>query len=163
MEENKTLRKLVYDLDNEVLKITCSLETFDDLHTTLNHLRQEMDEKGQGNAMLYFQEWSRTIRIADELMRHSLKDLSAAYGKITNISEVLFQRVVKEESVLEKGQRPSINSVDGWNWFGMNSNIEVFMKEFGRMPESFEEVATHIAETVAKVRTAHEAKVGGET
>lgn len=158
MEENKTLQNLVHDLDWSAGGILCRLETFDDLYTTLNHLRQEMDGKGQKNAMLYFREWSRTIRIMDELMRHSLRELKSEYEKLSDIKDVIFEKVVKEESVLEKGQRPSINSLDGWNYFGMDNNIKTFMKEFGRMPNSFEEVATYINEISFKVRTAHEAK-----
>ena len=44
-----------------------------------------------------------------------------------------------------------INSKEGWNAFAMEGNIKTFTKEFGREPESFEEVLTYINETVGKV------------
>lgn len=157
MEEKKTLRDLVYDLDWNIGGISCRLETFNDISVMLEHLKQEMEEKGEQQAMYYFREWFRKIRILNELMRYTLSDFSSEHETMEAIREEMFKRVVTDETVLEKGQRPSINSLDGWSYFGMDSNIKLFTKEFGRMPESFEEVATHINKVSARV-AAHEGK-----
>ncbi|MET4563516.1 hypothetical protein ABIA69_004736 [Lysinibacillus parviboronicapiens] len=63
----------------------------------------------------------------------------------------------KSEQSVDTATKLDINSKEGWNAFAMEGNIKTFTKEFGREPDSFEEVLTYITETIARVVAADKA------
>ena len=81
------------------------------------------------------------------------KEMSQEVDTLNIHAQELFDTVINSESE-QSGKvtnKLDINSKEGWNAFAMEGNIKTFTKEFGREPDSFEEVLTYITETVAKV------------
>jgi len=94
-----------------------------------------------------------TLRLIDMAFHPLFKNITEEVNTLNIHAEELYQTVVKSESEqsADAATKLDINSKVGWNAFAMEGNIKTFTKEFGREPESFEEVLTYITETVAKV------------
>ena len=99
-----------------------------------------------------------TLRLIDMAFHPLFKNITEEVNTLNIHAEELYQTVVKSESEqsADAATKLDINSKVGWNAFAMEGNIKTFTKEFGREPESFEEVLTYITEVGAKVGLASE-------
>ncbi|MFC9541508.1 hypothetical protein ACFTQ7_16760 [Lysinibacillus sp. NPDC056959] len=130
------------------------------LKNAVSRLRERIDEivfkgwdKDPGMSYLSINEIKDTVRLIDMGFYPLYKEMAKEVGAINIHSDALFDTVINgmSEQSSDEATKPDMNSVEGWNYFTMENNIKTFINEFGREPESFEEVLTYITETVAKV------------
>jgi len=158
--EQQTLRTVVRENNCTAGSISVQMIDLRVVQQAVANLMNRIDEitdKGwhedRGMAHLSILEIQDSLRLIDMAFHPLFKEMSEEVNTLNSYAEELYQTVVKSESE-QSGKvtnKLDINSKEGWNAFDMEGNIKTFTKEFGREPESFEEVLTYITETVAKV------------
>lgn len=160
-----TLKTIVQENSCSVDILSAQLIELEVVQGAVARLMDRIDEitykgwdKDFGMAHLSIHEIKDTVRLIDMGFNPLFKKISEEVNTLNIHAQELYETVNKSES--EQSSRATtkldINSVEGWNAFAMEGNIKTFTKEFGREPESFEEVSTYITETVAKVVTKSE-------
>ncbi len=109
--------------------------------------------ENSGMAYMSILQIQDTVRLIDMAFHPLFKNITEEVNTLNSHAEELYQTVIKSESEQSPDAATKFdnNSKEGWNAFTMEGNIKTFIKEFGREPDSFEEVLTYITETVVKV------------
>lgn len=110
-------------------------------------------DKDFGMAHLSIHEIKDTVRLINMGFHPLFKKISEEVNTLNIHAQELNETVNESESEqsVDAVSKLDINSKEGWNAVAMEGNIKTFTKEFGREPESFEEVLTYITETVVRV------------
>lgn len=160
-----TLRTIAYENSSNAYNLSAQMIQLKTVQNEVARLLNKLDDithKGwhedRGMACLSILEIQDTVRLIDMAFFPLFKDMSEEVDILEIHARELFETVIENES--EQSSRATtkldINSVEGWNAFAMEGNIKTFTKEFGREPESFEEVLTYLTETVNKVMDKNE-------
>ena len=64
-----------------------------DIRTMLGHLRMNFDNVKKEELQFRFNDFHRQIRVLDDLMSYTMKDLSEEYGQLSEISDLVFEEV----------------------------------------------------------------------
>lgn len=161
MNENTevNLKDLAHELDREMGSINCSIITLEDVRTLTAHLREDMDNVNQDYLKFEFRDFHRTVRVLDELMRYTVKELENNFNKAYDIKSAIFKKVVFEQEVSEPVQ-PAGHEMVGMKQmsaerdreFAMEHNHTAFMEEFGRIPWDEQEVIDWVAGIVKEFK-----------
>ncbi|MGE7945515.1 hypothetical protein [Lysinibacillus sp. NPDC093688] len=143
----------VYNLSAQMIQLKTVQNEVARLLNKLDDITHKGWHENRGMACLSILEIQDTVRLIDMAFFPLFKDMSEEVDTLNIHAQELYEIVIKSESEqsIDAATKLDINSVEGWNYFTMENNIKTFTKEFGREPESFEEVLTYITETVAKV------------
>lgn len=154
------LQSVVEENSGNVYNLSAQMIQLEVVKNTVSRLMERIDEivfkgwdKDPGMSYLSINEIRDTVRLIDMGFYPLFKEMAKEVEVINIHSEELFNTVVKGdlEQSIDVATKLDINSKEGWSAFAMEGNIKTFTKEFGREPESFEEVLTYITETVARV------------
>lgn len=154
------VKSLVHENSHNVYNLSAQMIQLEVVQGAVARLIERLDDivhkgwnKDRGMACLAIDEIRDTIRLIDMGFYPLFKEMAKEVEAINIHSEELFNTVVKVdlEQSIDVATKLDINSKEGWSAFAMEGNIKTFTKEFGREPESFEEVLTYITETVVKV------------
>ena len=154
------LETVVQENSGSVYNLSAQMVQLEVVKNTVSRLMERIDEivfkgwdKDPGMSYLSINEIKDTVRLIDMGFYPLYKEMAQEVGAINIHSEALFDTVINgvSEQSSYAAIKPDMNSIEGWNYFTMENNIKTFIKEFGREPESFEEVLTYITETVTKV------------
>ncbi|MFJ7920155.1 hypothetical protein ACIQ6U_10380 [Lysinibacillus fusiformis] len=157
------LEKVVLENSNDAFGLSVQMTDLRVVQQAVANLTNRIDEithKGwheeRGLACTSILEIQDTVRLIDMAFFPLFKRMSEEVDTLNIHAQELYERMIKSESVQEVDitNKLDINSVEGWNYNAMNNNIAVFKHEFGREPESFEEVATYISEVSNKIKKA---------
>ncbi|WP_172373530.1 hypothetical protein [Sporosarcina jiandibaonis] len=96
-ERTEDIKHLTQELESEVGSLNLQVITMGDIQTTLGHLRVDMDNVK--NLRLQFDEFHRTVRMLDDLMRYNMIDLMEDLKNIQYLKEGLFDAAVREGKV----------------------------------------------------------------
>ncbi|WP_341299256.1 hypothetical protein MHB44_11540 [Lysinibacillus sp. FSL H8-0500] len=147
------VKSLVQDNSHEVYSLSAQMVQLQVIQGAVARLLERIDDivyKGwhtnSGMAHLSILEIRDTVRLVDIGFHPLHTKMQETVNAVESFSNELFDIIVSPD-----GGKPCINSLIGWNYHAMNNNIDVFKREFGREPESFEEVATYILDTTKKV------------
>lgn len=140
----------VYNLSAQMIQLEVVKNAISKLMERIDEIVFKGWDKDPGMSYLSINEIRDTVRLIDMGFYPLFKEMAKEIEAINIHSEELFNTVVNGDSE-QSIDKPDINSKEGWNAFAMEGNIKTFTKEFGREPESFEEVLTYITETVEKV------------
>lgn len=87
----KNQAELTFKLDIKLGAIGANLSTLNDVKDKLGYLREDMDTAVyRGLEQAYFQEFHRTVRILDDLIRYSMEELNTNFDETNEISHLLF-------------------------------------------------------------------------
>lgn len=155
-----TLETVVQENSHSVYGLSAQMIQLEVVQGAVAQLMAKIDEitnkgwhKDSGMAYMSILQIQDTVRLIDMAFYPLFKNISEEVNTLNSHADELFQAVIKSESE-QSGKvtnKLDINSKEGWNAFAMEGNIKTFTKEFGREPESFEEVLTYITGTVEKV------------
>lgn len=154
------LETVVQETSGNVYNLSAQMIQLEVVKNAVSKLMERIDEivfkgwdKDPGMSYLSINEVRDTVRLIDMGFYPLFKEMAKEVEAINLHSEELFNTVVKGESEqsIDVATKLDINSAEGWSYFTMENNIKTFINEFGREPESFEEVLTYINETIAKV------------
>lgn len=154
------LETVVHENSGNVYNLSAQMIQLEVVKNAVSRLMERIDEivfkgwdKDPGMSYLSINEIRDMVRLIDMGFYPLFKEIAKEVEAINIHSEELFNTVVKgdSEQSIDVATKLDINSKEGWSAFAMEGNIKTFTKEFGREPESFEEVLTYITETVAKV------------
>lgn len=148
----------VYGLSAQMIQLKTVQNEVARLLNKLDDITHKGWHEDRGMACLSILQIQDTVRLIDMAFYPLFKRLEEDVNTINIHAQELYETVVKSESEqsFDAATGLNINSVEGWNAFAMEGNIKTFTKEFGREPESFEEVLTYITETVRKMGVANE-------
>ncbi|MFJ7839906.1 hypothetical protein ACIQXG_10525 [Lysinibacillus sphaericus] len=155
-----TLRTVVHENSRNVDNLFAQMIQLKTVQNQVACLLNKLDEitgngwhEDRGMACLSILQIQDTVRLIDMAFYPLFKEMSQEFDTLNIHAQELFDTVIENESEqpVDAAIKLDINSKEGWNAFAMEGNIKTFTKEFGREPESFEEVLTYITETVAKV------------
>ncbi|WP_374963759.1 hypothetical protein [Lysinibacillus sp. RS5] len=155
-----TLETVVRENSHSVYGLSAQMIQLEVIQGAVARLMNRIDEithkgwdKDRGIACLVIEEVRDTVRLIDMGFHPLFKEMSQEVDTLNIHAQELFETVIENESEqsVATATKSNINSKEGWNAFAMEGNIKTFIKEFGREPESFEEVLTYITETVVKV------------
>ncbi|WP_336636615.1 hypothetical protein [Lysinibacillus fusiformis] len=158
------LEKVIEKNSNDAFGLSVQMTDLRVIQQAVANLTNRIDEithKGwheeRGLACTSILEIQDTVRLIDMAFYPLFKRMSEEVDTLNIHAQELYQRMIKSESVQEVDtiNKLNLNSVEGWNYNAMNNNIAVFKYEFGREPESFEEVATYITEVSNKIKKAN--------
>lgn len=159
--------ELVHEVEHSSYELNVQAIKLDTVQTAVARLMERIDEivyKGwtEDSSMAYLSinEIEQTVRLIDMAFFPLMKEMSDTIKKLNGDSTQLFEVAVNHsaEKSNPQGNKPDVSSPEGWNYFAMENNIKIFIKEVGREPESFEEVSKYIIEKVTKVVAAEENK-----
>ncbi|MGE7111985.1 hypothetical protein [Lysinibacillus sp. NPDC047702] len=148
------VKSLVHDNSHEVYSLSAQMIQLKVIQGAVARLLEHIEDivqKGRhedrgGLAALTILEFMDILRLIDMGFYPLHTTMQETVNKLEGISSELFDIIVSPD-----GGKPSINSLLGWNYQAMEGNIKTFVKEFGREPENFEEVATYITEVVKRL------------
>ncbi|KMY31721.1 hypothetical protein ACZ11_05830 [Lysinibacillus xylanilyticus] len=155
-----TLRTVAHENSNNAYNLSVQMIQLKTVQNEVARLLNKLDDithkgwhENRGMAYLSILEIQDTVRLIDMAFFPLFKEMSQEVDTLNIHAQELFDTVSENESEqsIDAATKPDINSKKGWNAFAMEGNIKTFTKEFGREPESFEEVLTYITETVNKV------------
>ncbi len=155
-----TLRTIAHENNSNASNLFAQLIQLKTVQNEVARLLNKLDDithKGwhedRGMACISILQIQDTVRLIDMAFFPLFKDMSEEVDTLNIHAQELYETVIKSESAqsIDTATKPDINSKEGWNAVAMEGNIKTFTKEFGREPESFEEVLTYINATVAKV------------
>jgi len=143
----------VYGLSTQMIQLKTVQNEVARLLNKLDEITENGWHEDRGLACISILQIQDTVRLIDMAFYPLFKEMAKEVEVINIHSEELFNTIVKgdSEQSIDVATKLDINSKEGWSAFAMEGNIKTFTKEFGREPESFEEVLTYITETVAKV------------
>ena len=96
--KKNTLKDLAHSLDNASGGVNLATITMDDISANLLHVAEDMDNVKEGTDLrIYFREWHREIRILAKLMYHTSEELNKSNEEVSEISEQIFDQVVREK------------------------------------------------------------------
>ena len=159
------LKKVVIENSNDASRLSVQMIDLQVAQQAVANLMNRIDEityKGwhedRGMACMSILQIQDTLRLIDMAFNPLFKEMTQEIDTINIHAQELYETVIKSESEQSAvaATKLDINSKEGWNAFAMEGNIKTFTKEFGREPESFEEVLTYTTETVAKVMAKNE-------
>jgi len=143
----------VYGLSAQMIQLEVVQGSVAQLLNKLDEITDKGWHKDSGMAYMSILQIQDTVRLIDMAFNPLFKEMEQEVDTLNIHAQELFDTVINSESE-QSGKTTNkldINSKVGWNAFAMEGNIKTFTKEFGREPDSFEEVLTYITETVAKV------------
>ncbi|MGE7110635.1 hypothetical protein [Lysinibacillus sp. NPDC047702] len=158
--QQQTLRTVVRENSNNANSLSVQMIDLRVVQQAIANLMNRFDEitdrgwhEDRGMACLSILQIQDSLRLIDMAFHPLFKNITEEVNTLNIHAEELYQTVVKSESEQSTvaATKLDINSKVGWNAFAMEGNIKTFTKEFGREPDSFEEVLTYITKTVAKV------------
>ncbi|MGE7113671.1 hypothetical protein [Lysinibacillus sp. NPDC047702] len=156
----ETLRTVTYEYSSNVDSLFVQMIDLRAVQQAVANLMNRIDEitekrwhEDHGMACLSILEIQDTVRLINMAFYPLFKNIAEEVNTLNIHAQELYETVIKSESEQSavEDTKLDINSKEGWNAVAMEGNIKTFTKEFGREPESFEEVLTYITETVAKV------------
>lgn len=160
-QQRQQIERLVQDIDSSSFELNVQMIKLDTVQDAVARLMEHINEiqhkgwdKDRGMAYLAIGEIEQTVRLIDMAFLPFKKEMNETVKNLKMHSNELYDIVIKQAD----NNRLDINSLLGWNYFAMEGNIKTFIREFGREPENFEEVAQYITETSAKVVANHEAR-----
>ncbi|KOS61960.1 hypothetical protein FJQ98_19315 [Lysinibacillus agricola] len=148
----------VYGLSAQMIQLKTVQNEVARLLNKLDDITHKGWHEDRGLACISILQIQDSVRLIDMAFYPLFKEMSQEVDTLNIHAQELFETVIENESEQSSRATPKldINSVEGWNAFAMEGNIKTFTKEFGREPESFEEVLTYITETVNKVMDKNE-------
>lgn len=155
-----TLKTVVQENSHNAYELSAQMIQLEVVQGAVAQLMNKIDDivhngwdKDGGMAYMAINEIRDTVRLIDMGFYPLFKEMTEEVKTLTIHADELYETVIKSES--ERSNNGStkldINSLEGWNYYAMEGNIKTFIKEFGREPESFEEVSMYITEKVANV------------
>ncbi|MGG2103908.1 hypothetical protein [Lysinibacillus pakistanensis] len=160
-----TLRTVAHENSSNAYNLSAQMIQLKTVHNEVARLLNKLDDithKGwhedRGLACISILQIQDTVRLIDMAFFPLFKEMSQEVETLNIHAQELYETVINNESEqsIDAATKLDINSKEGWNAFAMEGNIKTFTKEFGREPESFEEVLTYITEKVRKVGVANE-------
>jgi len=154
------LEKVILENSNDAVGLSVQMIDLRVVQQAIAKLMNRIDEitengwhEDRGMACLSILEIQDTVRLIDMAFYPLFKRMEDEVKTINIHAQELYERMIKSESVQEVdiNNKLDINSVEGWNAFAMKGIIKTFTKEFGREPESFEEVLTYIAKVTSGI------------
>lgn len=148
------VKSLVHENSCNAYNLSAQMIQLEVVKNAVSRLMEKIDEitykgwdKDPGMSYLSINEIRDTVRLIDMGFYPLFKEMAKEVEAINIHSEELFNTVVKGESEqsIDVATKLDINSAEDWNALAMENNIKTFTKEFGREPESFEEVLTYIS------------------
>ena len=154
------LRTVAHENSRNAFNLSAKMIELEVVQGAVARLLNKLDEitengwhEDRGLACISILQIQDTVRLIDMAFYPLFKEMSQEVDTLNIHAQELFDTVINSESE-QSGKvtnKLDINSKEGWNAFAMEGKIKTFTKEFGREPESFEEVLTYITETVEKV------------
>lgn len=141
----------VYNLSAQMIQLKTVQNEVARLLNKIDDITHEGWHEERGMACMSILQIQDTVRLIDMAFYPLFKEMSQEVETLNIHAQELFDTVTEFEQSVDTATKIDINSKEGWSAFAMEGNIKTFTKEFGREPESFEEVLTYILETVAKV------------
>ncbi|MEC1723919.1 hypothetical protein P9E34_04055 [Schinkia azotoformans] len=103
------LKNLSHELDHQLSGVACSVETLSDIETLLGFTKQKMDDAAhKGEEKFYFHYVHREVRVLQNLLFHTLRELNENYKKARDISDEIFNKVVKNEKTTSSRQAKEV-------------------------------------------------------
>ena len=95
---DKDFRELAFDLDAELGSVLGNLITLNDVSDLTWRLREDMDNVKDEGIRVRIKEFQRSVRILEQLMFYSMKDINVRFQNVININEAIFNIAVKKEN-----------------------------------------------------------------
>ncbi|MEK5331048.1 hypothetical protein [Lysinibacillus sp. FSL W8-0992] len=160
-QTHHTLKTVVQENNHSAYELSAQMVQLEVIQGAVARLLDRVDDivhngwsKDRGLAYMAIDEIRDTVRLIDIGFCPLTKSIGESIKGVNKTSDKLFELIVSKGSSDESGDaaaKPDMNSVEGCNYLTMENNVKIFIKEFGREPESFEEVLTYIQETVERV------------
>lgn len=87
--------ELIKDLDGELLHVLVNIETLEDVRMELSNLRGEMYGAKSHYYPVQLLQYHQTVRILDDLLFYTVKDLEQNYQRVSEIVEQLYNKIAR--------------------------------------------------------------------
>ncbi|WP_153721775.1 hypothetical protein [Sporosarcina cascadiensis] len=151
------LREAVYEMDSVRGGFLLHGELIEDMFNEIAELSQDANEIKREHAMIHWDKVKRKLRLLQSIADHTRDEFQKDFALLDETTNVLFEECVKGPGVKETVSHsyPQVElqtmSPERDNEVAMSYNRKAFASEFGRDPESDEEVKTWIAGVIAKI------------
>ncbi|PIC75033.1 hypothetical protein [Sporosarcina sp. P17b] len=145
----------IEELHDHITDLGLFLETFQHTQSEISQMTQDADAKLYKGLQEYFL-WDNhsTLKVADALLYRLEKELTEIHKKMQEVTATLDDQASHSYPYSEL----QTMSPEKDNEIAMRYNRKAFVSEFGRDPESDEEVKTWIAGVIAKIDESEQIK-----
>lgn len=93
-EENFTAKQLVFEMRNKISYLGLKVKSLNHIRNVLSRITEDADNKIYNNVPQYFL-WDNNdqLQLIDNLMFHLMKELDEEYKEISEMLDVLFQKM----------------------------------------------------------------------